>query len=68
MALVFAVVHSYNIFLDLIASVLSFFIHFFKSGIDKSTDWSTIPACPNHNLCAFLFFFLTGEISKGPIL
>ena len=30
-----------------IASVHSFFRLFLKSGIDKSTEWSTIPACPS---------------------
>ena len=31
-----------------IASVHSFlYIPFLKSGIDKSTEWSTIPACPS---------------------
>ena len=31
-----------------IASVHSFFFYtFLKSGIDKSTEWSTIPACPS---------------------
>ena len=35
MTLVFAVMH------------LSFFILFLKSGIDKSTEWSTIPARPS---------------------
>ena len=30
-----------------IASVHSFFYTFLKSGIDKSTEWSMIPACPS---------------------
>ena len=48
MALVFAVMHLYNILEFFIASVHSFFIlfyPFFKSGIDKSTEWSMTPAC-----------------------
>ena len=32
-----------------IASVHSFFNTFFKSGIDKSLEWSTIPVCPRNN-------------------
>ena len=45
MTLVFAVMHLYNFF---IASVHSFFsILKKKEGIDKSTEWSTIPACPS---------------------
>ena len=47
MALVFPVLHLYNIFLFFIASVHSLLILFFKSGIDKSTEWSTILACPS---------------------
>ena len=39
----------------LIASVHSFFYTFLKSGIDKSTEWSTIPACPSR-MCFFFFF------------
>ena len=35
-----------------IASVHSFFYTFLKSGIDESTKWSTIPACPSHK-CFF---------------
>ena len=47
MTLVFAVMYLYNILELFIASVYSFFILFLKSGIDKSTEWSTIPACPS---------------------
>ena len=46
MALVFANMQIYNIFSIFITSVHSFFIFKKKSGIDKSTEWSTIPACP----------------------
>ena len=70
MALVFAVMHLY-IFIYIffiIASVHSFFVvvvdTFLKSGIDKSTEWSMIPACPSLKC----FFFLTGAIPKGLIL
>ena len=45
MTLVSAVMHLYNILEFVIASVHSFFILLKKSGIDKSTEWSTIPAC-----------------------
>ena len=62
MTLVFAIMHLYNIFKFFIASVHSFFYTFLKSGIDKSTEWSTIPACPS------LMRFLTGVILKGLIL
>ena len=45
MALVFAVMHLY-IFLFLLLSIR--FLYFLKkSGIDKSTEWSTIPASPS---------------------
>ena len=56
MTLVFAVMHLYNILEFLIASVHSFFILFKKSGIDKSTEWSTIPACPS-----LMCFFNRGD-------
>ena len=60
MTLVFAVMHLYNI-LDFfsIASVHSFFTLFLKSGIDKSTEWSTIPACPS------LMCFFNRGITEG---
>ena len=60
MTLVFAVMHLYNFFF--IASLHSFLILFKKSGIDKSMEWSTIPACPS------LMCFLIRMIPKGPIL
>ena len=70
MALVFTVMHLYNIKkIFCIASVHSFFKTLQqknktkKSGVDKSTQWSAIPACPIA-LCAFL----TGAIPKGLIL
>ena len=50
MTLVFAVVHLYNIFKFFIASVHSF-LYFLKIWFDKSTEWSTIPAC--HTLMCF---------------
>ena len=56
MTLVFAVMHLYNILEFFIASVHSFFYTFLKSGIDKSTEWSTIPACPS-----LMCFFNRGD-------
>ena len=59
MTLVFAVMHLYTILEFFIASVhsFSFFINtFLKSGIDKSTEWSTIPACPS-----LMCFFNRGD-------
>ena len=56
MTLVFAVMHLYNSLEFFIASVHSSFILFFKSGIDKSTEWSTIPACPS-----LMCFFNRGD-------
>ena len=56
MTLVFAVMHLYNILEFFIASVHFFFILFLKSGIDKSTEWSTIPACPS-----LMCFFNRGD-------
>ena len=47
MALVFPAMHLCNMKFFFIASVHSFFDTFFlKSGIARSTEWSTIPACP----------------------
>ena len=59
MTLVFAVMHLYNILEFFIASVRSFFTLFLKSGIDKSTEWSTIPAC-----ASLMCFFNRGD-TKG---
>ena len=48
MARVFAVMHLHNFFLNfLLLLSIPFFYTFLKSGIDKSTEWSTIPACPS---------------------
>ena len=50
MALVFAVMHLYNTFyiiLLLLSIPFTYVYIFLKSGIDKSTEWSTIPACPS---------------------
>ena len=45
-------------FFFLIASVHSFF-YYLKSGIDKSTEWSTIPAYP-----ILMFFFNRGDTKE----
>ena len=60
MALVFAVMHLYNIS-NFFYCFCPFLILYFKkkSGIDKSTEWSTIPACPS-----FMCFFNRGD-TKG---
>ena len=47
MTLVFAVMHLYNILEFFYCFCLFLFYTFLKSGIDKSTEWSTIPACPS---------------------
>ena len=47
MTLVIAIMHLYNISIFLLLLSIPFFILFKKSGIDKSTEWSTIPACPS---------------------
>ena len=39
-----------------------------KSGVDKSTEWSAVPACPSLMVFGFVLFFLTGAIPKGLIL
>ena len=62
MALVFAVMHVYTILIFLLLLSIPF-LYFFKSGIDKSTEWSMIPACPS-----LMCFFLTVVILKGLIL
>ena len=54
MTLVFAVMHLYNI-LELLLSI-PFLYFFLKSGIDKSTEWPTIPACPS-----LMCFFNRGD-------
>ena len=62
MALESAVVHLYNILIFFIASVHSFLKNTcLKSGIDKSTEWSTIPACPS----LMCFFFLNRGNTEG---
>ena len=57
MTLVFAVMHLYNI-LDFFYCFCPFlfFYTFLKSCIDKSTEWSTIPACPS-----LMCFFNRGD-------
>ena len=54
MTLVFAIMHLYNDFFLLLLSI-SFFILKKKKGIDESTEWSAIPACPSL-MCSFFFF------------
>ena len=54
MALVFAVMHLYQSLKKKNASVHSFF-NTFKNCVYKSTELSTIPACPS------LMCFLTGQ-------
>ena len=49
-----------------IASVHFFLILFFKSGIDTSTEWSTIPACPR--LMCFFNRGITKETNSLKIL
>ena len=68
MALVFAVMHLYNIsnFVLLLSIPFLKFYTLKKSGIDKSTEWSTIPARPS--LMCFKIFFLTRAVPKGLIL
>ena len=46
MALVSAVMHLYNIFILLFLLSIPF-LYLKQSGIDKSTEWSTRPACPS---------------------
>ena len=53
MTLVFAVMHLYK--KKILLSIL-FFYTFLKSGIDGSTEWSTIPACPS-----LVLFFNRGD-------
>ena len=47
MTLVFAVMHFYNILEFFYCFCPFLFYTYFKSGIDKSTEWSTIPPCPS---------------------
>ena len=53
MTLVLAVMHLYNIFCCFCPFL---FYTFLKSGIDKSTEWSTIPECPS-----LMCFFNRGD-------
>ena len=52
-----------RLYLIFIASVHSLFILKKKSGIDKSTEWSTIPACPSL-MCFFNRGYTEGTISS----
>ena len=49
---IFAVMHKYNILIFLLLLSIPFLFLFFKSGIDKSTERSTIPTCPRL-ICLF---------------
>ena len=48
----------------LLLSIPFLYIFLFKSGIDKSTEWTTIPACPIA-LCASFFFFFNRGNTEG---
>ena len=56
MTLVFAVMHLYNISEFFYCFCPFLFYTFLKSGIDKSTERSTIPACPSR-----MYFFNRGD-------
>ena len=47
MALVFAVMHLYNIILSLLLLSIPFYTYSKNSGIDKWTECSTTPECPS---------------------
>ena len=66
MALVFAVMHLYNVSNFVMLLSIPFFNTFFKSGIDKSTEWSTISACPS--LMCFFNWGNTEETNSLKIL
>ena len=59
MAMVFAVTHSHNIvFITSVHFCFLFFVFYFlNSGIDKSTEWPTTPACPSLMWFLFIYFF-----------
>ena len=60
MALVFDVMHlCKKKFIAFVHSFFNFFF-FFPFGIDKSTEWSTIPVCPS-----LMRFFLNRDDTKG---
>ena len=48
-------IYCFKYFIASVHSFLSFFF-FFESGIDKSTEWSTIPVCPS-----VMWFFNRGD-------
>ena len=56
MTLVFAVMHLYSILNFFYRFCPFLFMLFLESGIDKSTEWSTIPACPS-----LMCFFNRGD-------
>ena len=63
MTLVFAVMYLYNFFHCFCPFLFLCVCTLYKSGIDKSTDWPTIPACPS--LLCFFFFFLNWSNTQG---
>ena len=69
MALVFSVMHLHNISILLLLLFIPFFLYFKKkSGIDKSTEWSTLPACLSVMcvcVCVFLFLFFNRGDTEG---
>ena len=56
MTLVLAVTHLYNLKKMYFFCLFLFYTFFLKSGIDKSTEWPTIPACPS-----LMCFFNRGD-------
>ena len=59
-ALIFAIMHLYNIllfFLLLLSISFSYFLK--KAHIDKSVEWSMIPVCPN-----LMCFFEQGQYRR----
>ena len=60
MTLVFAVMHLYNIYTFFLLLLAIPFLYFLKSGIDKSMEWSTIPACPS-----LMCFFFNRDDTEG---
>ena len=49
----------YIIFKKIFLASAHSFLYFFKIGIDKSMEWSTVPACPN------LMYFFNRSNTEG---